>query len=99
MERMGEAAGYRESGRKRPMLVSQILKNKGDSVFTSGPHETVEAAAALLHARRIGALVVVEGEREVVGIISERDIVRVLAEGGAAALTQPIASCMSRDVV
>ena len=81
------------------MLVSQILKNKGDTVFTSGPHETVESAAAMLHERRIGALVVVEGDRAVIGIVSERDIVRVLAELGAAALSQPIASCMSRDVV
>lgn len=81
------------------MLVSQILKLKGDVVFTSGPNETVEAVAALLHARRVGALVVMEADQTVIGIISERDIVRVLAELGAQCLSQPVSSCMSRDVV
>lgn len=81
------------------MLVSQILKEKGDLVFTASPAETVAAAAALLHARRVGAMVVVEGEDVVVGILSERDIVRVLAELGAAALNQPISACMTREVL
>lgn len=81
------------------MLASQILKTKGDMVFTTGPHETVEAAAALLHARRVGALVVVDADQSVIGIISERDIVRVLAEQGARALSLTLNDCMSRDVV
>jgi len=81
------------------MLASQILKDKGAAVFTSGPNETVEAAAALLHARRIGALVVVDGAEHVVGIVSERDIVRMLAERGAAALSCPLSACMTKDVV
>ncbi len=80
------------------MLVSQILKGKGDLVFTAGPAETVGAVAALLHARRVGAMIVVDGEA-VVGIVSERDIVRVVAEGGAGALARPVDSCMTRDVV
>lgn len=79
------------------MLVSQILKTKGDLVFTVTPNDTVAAVAALLHARRVGALVVLDGDR-VAGIVSERDIVRIVAEGGAANLTQPVASCMTRDV-
>src|SRR5271154_2137861 len=81
------------------MLVSQILKDKGDTVFTASPHETVAAAAALLHSRRVGAMVIVDGKDEVVGILSERDIVRVVAEKGASGLSQPVSSCMSRDVV
>lgn len=80
------------------MLVCQILKEKGDLVFTATPHETVAVAAALLHARKVGAMVVVE-HGEVVGILSERDLVRLVAEGGAQALSQPISNCMSRDVV
>lgn len=80
------------------MLVSQILKDKGDLVFTAGPGETVGAVAALLHSRRVGAMVVVDGE-SVVGIVSERDIVRMVAEEGAAALSRPIDICMTRDVV
>lgn len=80
------------------MLVSQILKLKGDLVFTAAPTDSVAAVAALLHSRRVGALVVLEAER-VVGIVSERDIVRIVAEGGGAALSCPVADCMSRDVV
>jgi CBS domain-containing protein len=81
------------------MLVSQILKNKGDLVFTASPHETVAAAAALLHSRRVGALVIVDDQDKVAGILSERDIVRVVAEKGGAGLNQPVSSCMSSEVV
>jgi CBS domain-containing protein len=81
------------------VLVSQILKDKGDLVFTASPHETVGAAAALLHTRRVGAMVVVDAEEAIVGILSERDIVRVIAKEGASALTRPIAGCMSADVI
>jgi CBS domain-containing protein len=81
------------------MLVSQILKDKGDLVFTASPHETVAAAAALLLSRRVGALVIVDDQDMVIGILSERDLVRVVAEKGAAGLNQPVSSCMSRDVV
>jgi CBS domain-containing protein len=52
----------------------------------------------MLYARRVGALVVTEGEREVVGIVSERDIVRVVAEYGGAALSRPVSDCMTREV-
>lgn len=81
------------------MLVSQILKDKGDLVFTASPQETVGAAAALLHTRKVGAMVVVDDKEAVVGILSERDIVRVIAKEGAMALSKPIASCMSSSVV
>jgi CBS domain-containing protein len=81
------------------MLVSQILKDKGDLVFTASPHETVAAAAALLHSRRVGAMVIVDEKDAIAGILSERDIVRVVAEHGAAGLSQPIAGCMTRDVL
>jgi CBS domain-containing protein len=81
------------------VLVSQILKDKGDLVFTASPHETVGAAAALLHTRRVGAMVVLDAEEAIVGILSERDIVRVIAKEGASALTKPIAGCMSAEVI
>ena len=81
------------------MLVSQILKEKGDMVFTVGPAETVGEAAALLDARKVGAMVVVADDHSVVGIVSVRDIVRVLARQGAGALQQPVSACMSRQVI
>ncbi|MDO9432993.1 MAG: CBS domain-containing protein [Phenylobacterium sp.] len=80
------------------MLVSQILKTKGDLVFTASPAETVGAICALLYSRKVGAMVVMDGDR-VVGMVSERDMVRVFAEEGAAALTKPVSSCMTHDVV
>jgi CBS domain-containing protein len=81
------------------MLVSQILKDKGDLVFTASPSDSVAAVAALLQARRVGAMVVLDESRDVAGIVSERDIVRVVAEQGAEGLSQPISACMTRDVV
>jgi CBS domain-containing protein len=81
------------------MLVSQILKEKGDMVFTASPSDSVAAVAALLQARRVGAMVVLDENHDVAGIVSERDIVRVVAERGAEGLTQPISACMTRDVV
>lgn len=80
------------------MLVSQILKTKGDLVFTVGPAETVGAICALLHSRRVGAMVVLDSDR-VVGIVSERDLVSALAREGAVALDRPVASVMTRDVI
>jgi CBS domain-containing protein len=81
------------------MLVSQIVKNKGDVVFTVAPSESVGAVAALLHARRVGAMVVLDGDQDVAGIVSERDIVRVVAEQGAEGLKLTVADCMTRDVI
>ena len=81
------------------MLVSQILKGKGDLVFTASPTDSVAAVAALLVARRVGAMVVLDDDHSVAGIVSERDIVRVVAELGADGLALPISACMTRDVV
>lgn len=81
------------------MLVSQILKHKGDMVFTASPTDSVAAVAALLQSRRVGAMVVLDQDRDVAGIVSERDIVRIVAERGADGLARPIAECMTRDVV
>jgi CBS domain-containing protein len=81
------------------MLVSQVLKEKGDLVFTASPHETVGAIAAMLAERRVGAIVVVDGDRDVVGIVSERDIVRIVAESGGEGLERPVSACMTHDVI
>ncbi|HEY1751573.1 MAG TPA: CBS domain-containing protein [Caulobacteraceae bacterium] len=81
------------------MLVSQILKEKGDMVFTASPGDSVAAVAALLQARRVGAMVVLDENHDVAGIVSERDIVRIVAERGGDGLMQPISDCMTHDVV
>jgi len=79
------------------MRVSQILRTKGDVVFTAIPHDTVDAICALLHARRVGAMVIMDGDR-LAGIVSERDIVRALATEGAVALLRPISAVMTTEV-
>ncbi len=80
------------------MLVSQVLGAKGDAVFTITPQETLEAVASLLFARGVGSLVVME-EGEVAGIVSERDVVRGVAQEGVLALKRPVSAFMTRDVL
>ena len=80
------------------MLVSQIIKQKGGAVFTVAPDETLAAAAGQLNERKVGALVgLVDGR--VAGILSERDVVREVAEGGEGALAEPVSVAMTRDVI
>ena len=80
------------------MTVKLILSRKSRDVATIEPTASLDAAIMQLAQRRIGALVVLGPERRVVGILSERDIVRVLAEQGPSVLTAPIAQVMTRKV-
>ena len=80
------------------MTVKTILSRKGTDVVTADPNATLGDAVKTLGARRIGALVVTGADRRIVGILSERDIVRVLAEKGPSALDAPIAEAMTRKV-
>jgi CBS domain-containing protein len=80
------------------MTVKTILSSKGRDVATIEPNATLETAIAQLAQRRIGALVVLGPDRRVIGILSERDIVRALAAEGAAALQAPLAQVMTRKV-
>ena len=80
------------------MLVAEILRTKGDAVFTVEPGATLEQAASELSEKGVGAVIVCDGDK-VVGVFSERDLVRAVAEGGAAVLAQPVRGHMSPDVV
>ncbi|SET03268.1 CBS domain-containing protein [Oceanicella actignis] len=81
------------------MIVLQILKSKGSSkVETIRPDAPLSEAAARLSARRIGALIVSRDGQAVEGVISERDIVRVLGTEGAACLDRPVEAVMTRKV-
>jgi CBS domain-containing protein len=80
------------------MNVKAILDGKGRSVQTIGPNETLATAVNVLAERRIGALVITNGDRKIVGILSERDIVRVIAKHGAAALEQSVRQAMTSKV-
>ena len=81
------------------MTVKEILSHKGSDVVTTDPSASVSEAIKLLAERRIGAVVVTGADRRMVGILSERDIVRALAERGPAALDAPIAEIMTRKVI
>ncbi len=81
------------------MTVKAIVSRKGSDVVTIEPSATLEAAIAKLAEYRIGAVVVLGADRRVIGILSERDIVRAFAEFGADALTKRLAQVMTREVV
>lgn len=72
------------------MDVRSLLKEKGDSVHTVRPDESVESLTKALKRHNIGAAVVCARYGEVLGIVSERDVVRAIAVRGAAALKQEI---------
>jgi CBS domain-containing protein len=80
------------------MTVAAILADKGRDVLTIAAANSLGDAVAILAKRRVGALVVVEDGDRIVGIVSERDIVRAIA-GGAAALEQPVSSVMTKNVM
>ncbi|MFG1346736.1 CBS domain-containing protein [Xanthobacter autotrophicus DSM 431] len=81
------------------MTVSVILAHKGKDIVTIQPEGTLGAAVASLAEHRIGAIVVVDSHMAVEGIISERDVVRLIGERGVEALAAPLASVMTRSVV
>ena len=68
------------------MIVKSIIDNKGRDVVTIRPGVSLDIAAKLLAERRIGAVVVLGPDDRVVGILSERDIVRSISERGAGAM-------------
>jgi CBS domain-containing protein len=80
------------------MRVSGILAAKGATVATIAPTATVAEAADELRLRGVGALVVSGDGRRIDGIVSERDLVRRLAERGAHMLVEPVASLMTTEV-
>jgi CBS domain-containing protein len=81
------------------MIIKSILAAKGSNVISIEPNASLESAVTMLAQHRIGALLVLGPDRRVVGILSERDVVRVLAERGAGVLAQPLSQVMTRRVV
>jgi FOG: CBS domain len=80
------------------MTVRAILDTKGHQIESVGPDAKLSAAIKTLTERKIGAVLVLSQGR-VEGILSERDIVRVLGERGAAVLDEPVSAVMTRKVV
>jgi CBS domain-containing protein len=80
------------------MIVKNILLGRRGNVVTIEPTADLAAAVKRLAERRIGALVILGADHRIVGILSERDIVRAFAERGPAALHEPVGQVMTRDV-
>ena len=81
------------------MTVARILDDKGRDVFTTQPHRTMREVIELLASKGVGAVVVSDASLSVLGILSERDVVRVIAKHGAAALDDPVSRHMTPKVI
>ncbi|HYS49234.1 MAG TPA: CBS domain-containing protein [Xanthobacteraceae bacterium] len=81
------------------MTVKAIMSRKGSDVLTIEPTATLAAAVKLLAERRIGAVVITGPDKQVIGILSERDIVRALADRGPAALDEQVGQVMTPKVM
>ncbi len=81
------------------MYVGTILGTKGMVVQTLSANAKLSDAVATLNAHNIGAVVIVDDGGAIVGILSERDIIRRLGSNAAATLSMSIADCMTRGVV
>lgn len=79
--------------------VSKLLGEKGDAIFAVRPGDTISHVVGVLRDKHIGALVVTDQNGTLQGILSERDIVRRMAETPGETLPQSVEDLMTRDVV
>jgi CBS domain-containing protein len=79
--------------------IAAVLLQKGPDVICVAPFATLPEIAEIIAARRIGAVVVLDPDRTLIGIVSERDVVRAIAEHGAAAMKRTAEDLMTRKVV
>jgi CBS domain-containing protein len=80
--------------------IKTVLAFKGNSVFSVRPDSRLSEAVKLLHEKGIGAVFVMEDqEGKILGVLSERDVIRVIAEQGMEALQDVVANAMTRAVV
>ncbi|WP_433215235.1 CBS domain-containing protein [Microtetraspora malaysiensis] len=80
------------------MLIRTVLRRKGTDVVTVPPDATVTELLAVLAERNIGAVVVSEDGLAITGIVSERDVVRRLADRGSAVFDLPVSAIMTTEV-
>ena len=81
------------------MTVARILAGKGRDIVTMQPHHTLRDVVDVLAAKHIGALIIADTEGGMLGILSERDVVRAVAQNGANALEDPVTNYMTKEVV
>lgn len=85
-------------GEDDAMTIAAILNHKGRKVFTVGPATTIAGVAALLTDKGIGAVPVLDEHDRLLGIVSERDIIRSLSAVGAATLEMTAGQLMTRSL-
>ena len=81
------------------MTVAIMLSQKGREVVTTTAGVKIADAVEALAAHKIGALVVVDEAKHIAGIVSERDVVRAVAQKGGEVLSELIGTIMTRSVV
>ncbi len=81
------------------MTVALILAAKGNDVTTTQPHRTLQEVATILAERGIGAVIITGGDGEVLGILSERDIVRAIGRHGVDIMQDAVSKHMTTKVV
>jgi len=81
------------------MSVAAILRGKPDRLIGLEDSRSLAEAAQLLSRERIGALIVRNKAGDMIGILSERDIVRAIAKDGAAVIDRPVSTVMTKEVV
>jgi len=81
------------------MTVAAVLKQKGNAIISVIPEATIQDVADLITSRRIGALVVTAPDQMIIGIVSERDVVKAIALHKAAALGMTAAQLMTPNPV
>ena len=81
------------------MTAARILDEKGATVFTIRPTQSLQDAAAALTQYKVGAVIVTGADQEPVGVFSERDLARSIAQSGASALIEPVSSVMSTGLI
>jgi CBS domain-containing protein len=80
------------------MQVREIISDKGGRVISVTPRTSIEEVSQTLSNSRIGAVVVTGGDGQMLGILSERDIIQEIAQQGSAALSKPAEDLMTREV-
>ena len=81
------------------MIVSQLLKSKGFQVYTVSEETNIIEISRILSEKRIGVAVIINESKNVIGILSERDIIRGLSKYGEKVLDMPSKALMTKNVI
>jgi len=81
------------------MQVAEILREKGDKVVTAAPDSRLADVVQILQQENIGAVLVKADGDDILGVVSERDVVRSIARDGAITLEKPVSDVMTRSVI